>query len=437
MSFASAEDVMKIAERIIQVLWTTFLRETIFAEKVMFPEEYTMRDIPGSAPLYFPRITYRDAMRLWGSDKPDRRLGSKLLQIEGFLDPTLKSKITSLKDPVIDIMKFKVSTPGETKNFIRSFLEGPSAAPYMNNPDGAPGIFLFDPSKPMNGLSAFEHDAVEKIIKQLQPTRGNLLVMQARPNRPFHGESSTMMGNLRRDLLMELQRQRIYHTPSRHEFLWVTDFPLFSRTDGTNQGQGGKAGIKSTHHPFTAPKTVNDVDKLFRHPLNCTADHFDLVINGVEVGGGSRRIHDSKVQEMVLRDVLKVPEKQLEEFRPLLEALRAGCPPHAGIAIGFDRLMMILRDTTSVRDVIAFPKTANGEDKLTGAPSSISAERWAEYHMAVKGDEGESKPEKESPEHPAESSEVEAELRSAAQPASQAPGLAQPDESGITPSTPS
>jgi len=374
---------MKIAERIIQVLWTTFLRETIFSKSVRFPEEYTMRDIPASAPLYFPRITYRDAMKSWGSDKPDRRLGSKLLQIEAFVDPTLKSKITSLKNPVIDIMRFKVSNPGETRKFIRSFLEGPSAAPYMNNPDGAPGIFIFDPAKPMNGLSALEHEAVEKIIEELRPIRGNLLVMQARPNRPFYGESSTLMGNLRRDLLMELQRQGFYHKPSRHEFLWVTDFPLFSRTDDTDPGQGGKAGIKSTHHPFTAPKTVADLKLLAEHPLDCTADHFDLVINGVEVGGGSRRIHDSKVQEMVLRDVLKVPEKQLEEFRPLLEALRAGCPPHAGIAIGFDRLMAILRDTTSVRDVIAFPKTGNGEDKLTGAPSSISAERWAEYHMAV------------------------------------------------------
>jgi aspartyl-tRNA synthetase len=437
MSFASAEDVMKIAERIIQVLWQTFLRETIFSESIMFPEEYTMRDIPGSAPLYFPRLTYSDAMRLWGSDKPDRRLGSKLRQIEGIIDPSLKSKITSLKDPVIDIMKFKVSTPGQTRKFIRSFLEGPSAAPYMNNPDGAPGIFIFDPSLPMNGLSAFEHEAVEEIITHFRPVRGNLFVIQARPNRPFQGESSTMMGNLRRDLLKELQRQGICHTPTRHEFLWVTDFPLFSRTDGTDPGQGGRAGIKSTHHPFTAPKTVADLDILAKHPLQCTADHFDLVINGVEVGGGSRRIHDSKVQEMVLRDVLKVPEKQLEEFRPLLEALRAGCPPHAGIAIGFDRLMAILRDTTSVRDVIAFPKTGNGEDKLTGSPSSISAERWAEYHMAVKGDEGVPEMNKEKDEPLAGSSEVAAELRSAAQSDSQVPGPAQPSESDITPSTPS
>jgi aspartyl-tRNA synthetase len=437
MSFASAEDIMKITERIIQVLWETFFQENIFPRQIS-PEEYTMRDVPDSAPLYFTRVTYHTAMKWWGSDKPDSRLGAKLRQIQDFLDPTLKSKITSLKDPVVDIMRVATSSrPDITRKFITSFLEEPSAAPYMKNPHGSPSIFVFDPSKPMNGLSAFEHDAAEKIIERLQPKRGDLLVMQARPNRPFQGESSTMIGNLRRDLHMALQREGMIREPRRHEFCWVTDFPLFSRTHGTDPGQGGAAGIKSTHHPFTAPKTVADLDKLAENPLDCTGDHFDLVINGVEVGGGSRRIHDSKVQEMVLRDVLKVPEKQLEEFRPLLEALRAGCPPHAGIALGFDRLMAILRDAKSVRDVIVFPKTGNGEDKLAGAPSSISAERWAEYHMAVKGNEESLHLNKEKDESLAGSSEVEEELRSTAQPDPEVLGPVQPDESDTTPSTPS
>ncbi len=418
MSFASAEDVMKITERIIQVLWQTFFRTTIFPQKIRYPLEYKMRDIPHHAPLYFPQVTYQHAMTTWGSDKPDTRFGSRIRQAQDFLDETLKSRITSLEDPIIDLMRVRVSSPEQTKKFISSFLDRPSASAYMDNSHGAPGIFIFDPSKPMNGLSAFEHDAAEKIVQLLHPARGDLLVLQARPNRPFMGESSTMIGNLRRDLHMALVSEDISRKPAGHDFVWVTHFPLFSPTNDADPGQGGMAGIKSTHHPFTAPKTLSDVDKLTTDPLSCTADHFDLVIDGVEVGGGSRRIHDSKVQEMVLKDILKVPEKQAEEFRPLLEALRAGCPPHAGIALGFDRLMAILRQTSSVRDVIAFPKSANGEDKMVGAPSSVGVQRWAEYHMTVEGGEDGRDAREKKDELTGGSSEVEQELRNAAGPSS-------------------
>lgn len=429
---------MKISERIIQVLWQTFFRETIFPQNVVNPQEYKLRDIPHHAPLYFPRMTYQKAMTSFGSDKPDTRLGSKMHQVQDFLDPTLISKITSLHDPIIDLMRVRVPSPAEkTRNFISSFLDRPSAAAYLDNSHGAPGIFIFDPLKPLNGLSAFEHDAAEKVVQLTHPVRGDLLVLQARPNLPFMGESSTMIGNLRRDLHMALISEGLARKPRGNDFLWVTDFPLFSPTNDTDPGQGGMAGMKSTHHPFTAPKTSNDMDKLITDPLSCTADHFDLVIDGVEVGGGSRRIHDSKVQEMVLKDILKVPEKQVEEFRPLLEALRAGCPPHAGIALGFDRLMAILRQKSSVRDVIAFPKWANGEDKMVGAPSSVSAERWAEYHMAVEGAQYQPNTKGEKDGLGAGSSEVEQELRSVEKPVSQSPGSVQPDENDIAPSTPS
>jgi aspartyl-tRNA synthetase len=321
-------------------------------------------------------------MSSWGSDKPDMRLGAKIHQVQDFLDPTLKSKLSPLQDPIIDLMRVKVtSSPQKTKDFITSLLDSPSATPYLNNPHGAPGIFVIDASKPMNGLSAFEHESAEKITNLVYPQRGDLVLLQARPNHPFAGEGSTVIGNLRRELHMLLVAQGLIPKPRRHQFLWITDFPLFSPADGSDPGQGGKAGFKSTHHPFTAPKKMADIDKMLTDPLTCTADHFDLVIDGVEVGGGSRRIHDNNIQEMVLKDILKVPKKQAEEFRPLLEALRAGCPPHAGIALGFDRLMAILRNASTVRDVIAFPKSANGQDKMVGAPSKIDDQRWAEYHM--------------------------------------------------------
>ena len=428
---------MKITERTIQVLWQTFFDETLFGEKRQLAHEYARRDIPHLAPLYFPRISYNEAMQSWGLDKPDRRLGSQIYQVQDFLDPTLNAKLSPLEDPVVDMMRVKVDNPAKTRNFICSFLDRPSSSAYIDNPHGAPGIFVFDPSQPMSGLSAFEQEAADKICKLLLPARGNLLVLQARPNHPFEGESSTMIGNLRRELQMAAIDEGFSAKPRRHEFLWIIDFPLFSPINNTDPGQGGTAGIKSTHHPFTAPKTADDVEKLVTHPLSCKADHFDLVIDGVEVGGGSRRIHDSKVQEMVLKDILKVPEKQAEEFRPLLEALRAGCPPHAGIALGFDRLMAIIRQTSNVRDVIAFPKSANGVDKMVGAPSEIGAERWAEYHMiAERGEEGPI-PKKEKVEPTTSPPEAEQELRSIIEPDSQSPGPAQPGEDDITPSTPS
>jgi aspartyl-tRNA synthetase len=438
MSFASSKDVMKIIERLIQALWQTFFRETIFHREIVHPDEYKMRDIPYHAPLYFPQLTYNEAMKSWGSDKPDTRLGSKIYQVQNILDPALKSKITLLKDPIIDLMRVRVSPhPQKTKRFVSSFLDSPSAAAYMENPHGTPGIFIFDVSKPMDGLSAFEHAAAETIRELIHPQRGDLLVLQARPARPFLGESATAIGNLRRDLHVALVSNGMIRRPRYHEFLWITDFPLFSPASDIDPGQGGGAGIKSTHHPFTAPKTLEDLQKMATQPLSCTGDHFDLVIDGVEVGGGSRRIHDSKAQELVLKDILKVPEKEAEEFRPLLEALRAGCPPHAGVALGFDRLMAILRQTGNVRDVIAFPKTANGEDKMLGAPSPVGAQRWAEYHMAVQEGEEVLDSERERDGLTAGSREAEQELRSAAESISQIPGPTQPDESDITPSTPS
>jgi aspartyl-tRNA synthetase len=146
---------MKVTERIIQVLWQTFFQQTIFEKAVRDPDEYTRRNISPSAPLYFPQISYDEAMKTWGSDKPDTRLGAKIRQVQDILDPALKSMITSLEDPVIDLLNVKTSSsPEKARKFISSFLDNPSAAAYMDNPHGAPGIFIFDPSRPMSGLSS-------------------------------------------------------------------------------------------------------------------------------------------------------------------------------------------------------------------------------------------------------------------------------------------
>jgi aspartyl-tRNA synthetase len=217
------------------------------------------------------------------------------------------------------------------------------------------------------------------------PTHGDLLVLQARPNAPLSG-GSTVLGNLRLALYKAAIAQGLIDAPDKdqYKFLWITDFPLFTPNNDSEPGQGGTAGFSSTHHPFTAPKTPEDVELLLTDPALATAAHYDIVVNGVELGGGSRRIHNAVVQEFIFRDVLKMKPERIEDFRHLLDVLGSGCPPHAGIALGWDRLIAILRGKESVRDVIAFPKSGRGEDGLVKSPNRVTQEQWDTYHLKVK-----------------------------------------------------
>ncbi len=147
---------------------------------------------------------------------------------------------------------------------------------------------------------------------------------------------------------------------------------------------GWEGGFSATHHPFTAPLAPEDFDLLLTDPLRAKADHYDLVVNGVELGGGSRRIHIAKLQEFVMRDILKMSDEGVAQFSHLLDALRAGCPPHAGFALGFDRLVAVLSRTNSIRDVIAFPKTMKGEDPMVKSPGRITPEQLETYHLALR-----------------------------------------------------
>lgn len=167
--------------------------------------------------------------------------------------------------------------------------------------------------------------------------------------------------------------------------LWIVDFPLFTKQSDADGAPSGASGLCSTHHPFTAPRVKDEkgLEALLSDPLSVRGDHFDLVINGVEVGGGSRRIHDAEMQEFVLREVLQLSKGQIENFRHLLNALKDGCPPHTGFALGFDRLMALLMDVPSVRDVIAFPKYGNGVDQVVKSPAPITNEQLSTYHLAI------------------------------------------------------
>ena len=152
-------------------------------------------------------------------------------------------------------------------------------------------------------------------------------------------------------------------------FVWITDFPLFLAKESD--------GLESCHHPFTAPQTQHN-QLLYSDPLSVLGQHYDLVLNGQEVGGGSIRIHDHLMQEYILKELLKEDTESMQYF---LDALRSGCPPHGGIALGLDRLISIMCATDSIRDVMAFPKSANGRDLMAGSPSPLPVSVKQLYHL--------------------------------------------------------
>ncbi|TIA67309.1 hypothetical protein D6C83_02011 [Aureobasidium pullulans] len=364
MSFATGQDVMSTVESVIKTLWQKLLGISYDGQ--------------------FPHLSYEDAMSTYGSDKPDVRLESKISRVEYMLPVDLVRKIGPLNDPIVEVLKIPISEDAkETRGFVTRFMDSPEAKPFNENPEGQPGIFIFDPRKPLSGLSVFGFEAAETIEETLDLEEGDLVVLQARKN-ASHAGGSTPLGNLRLALHKFAVQHGYMPAPQGFEFLWITDFPLFSPSVANEPGQGGAAGFSSTHHPFTAPKTAEDVDLLLTDPAAVKAEHYDLVVNGVELGGGSRRIHSAAMQQFVLREVLKMSEERLKDFDHLIEVLRAGCPPHAGMALGFDRLIAVMLGKESVRDVIAFPKSGRGEDLLVKSPTRMTEEQLKTYHLKLR-----------------------------------------------------
>lgn len=276
-------------------------------------------------------------------------------------------------------------------------MDSAEGGEFRSHPDGAPGVFVYDEAQPLHGLEAFGFEAASQLetlfeTAASQPNstdtplgQGDIILVQARPNRP-HSGGSTTLGKLRRAFHSAAVKSEsgLTQLDSRDRFLWVTDFPMFTpneASDGPNDQ--GSSGFSSTHHPFTAPKSAADVDLLLMNPLSAVADHYDLVLNGVELGGGSRRIHSSEMQQFIMRDILKMDQTRLDSFSHLFRALQAGCPPHAGFAIGFDRLIAVMTGRESVRDVIAFPKDKMGRDLLVKSPGRVFNHDISDYHMKV------------------------------------------------------
>lgn len=302
--------------------------------------------------------------------------------------------ITSLPSPIVEACKFTFSAPPSAiRAFIASFMESQPSS-LTQPPSGIAAPLVVDSSLPLSGLSSLGHQGYEALTNSASDapapfpnlSDGDVLLVQARPDAPFAGAGGTPLGALRREMYLAAVAEGLMERDDGFRFAWVVGFPLFTARDGADgdPGQGGSAGFASTHHPFTAPLTSADFALLAVDPLAARADHYDLVVNGAELGGGSRRIHVAAVQEYVLRDVLGMDDAGVARFAHLLRALGAGCPPHAGIALGFDRLVAMLSFTGSVRDVIAFPKNMKGEDMMVKSPGRLERRELETYHLEVK-----------------------------------------------------
>ena len=321
--------------------------------------------------LPFRRISFEEALNRYGIDKPDTRFGMELVDFtEEFRGSSFKvfsGAITS--GGVIKAVNAK-GMAGATQGQIEAMTE--TAKSY-----GAKGLAFIKveggewKSPIVKFFSPAERDA---LTRKLAVEEGDLILFAA--DQWLH--ACEILGRIRLYCAEILRAQgKLALDPKRFDFLWVVDFPLLSFDKEQNRWY-------SSHHPFTAP-VAEDIPFLKNEPKKVRGQHYDIVVNGVELGGGSIRIHQPAVQKTVFEEVLQIPPEETQlRFGYMLEAFRYGAPPHGGIALGFDRLNAILCGTPSIRDVIAFPKTAKGTDLMTESPAPVQARQLRDLHIELK-----------------------------------------------------
>jgi len=341
MSFARAELIYTLIEPLMQ---------RIFRE--------IGRDVGGP----FRRMPYAEAIARYGSDKPDLRCG---LDIHDLSDVFKDAEFRVFKQIVAEggaVRGFAV--PGGNR-YSRSQLD---VLVDQAKAMGFTGLIWVRPGQPpLSSVKALSEAVLRPALERVGATNDDLLLMAAGAADP----TSKLLGQLR----LAIAKRENLLSADAFEFLWVTDFPLLEYHEDDGRWY-------SMHHPFTSPLD-EDVDKLEDDPGAVRAKAYDLVLNGSEIGGGSIRIHDAALQARVFARLGISAEEARSRFGFFLDALEYGTPPHGGIALGLDRIVATLCGETSIREVIAFPKTATADDLMAGAPSQVDAKQLRELHLKI------------------------------------------------------
>jgi aspartyl-tRNA synthetase len=357
MSFIEREDIYALIEGLVKRVWKTALNLDV--------------------PTPFKRISFEEALNRWGIDKPDTRFGMELVD---FTEEFRASKFKVFSGAVaaggvVKALNAK-GMAGATQGQIETMTEyaksfGAKGLAFIKVEKGADGATVEWKSPIVKFFSDAEKAA---LAQKLKIEEGDLILFAA----DQWLSACEILGKIRLYCADVLKGQGKLAIPAdRFDFLWVVDFPLLSFDKEQNRWY-------SSHHPFTAP-VAEDIALLKTDPKKVRGQHYDVVVNGVELGGGSIRIHQPDVQKTVFEEVLQIPPEETKlRFGYMLEAFRYGAPPHGGIALGFDRLCAILCGTPSIRDVIAFPKTAKGTDLMTDSPAAVSPRQLRDLHIEVK-----------------------------------------------------
>jgi aspartyl-tRNA synthetase len=341
MSFLDEEDVYALAERMLVALWREILEVEL--------------------PTPFPRMTYGDAMRRYGSDKPDLRLDLELVDLTGHMEGT-EFRVFQAEHVGA------VVVPGGA-SYTRKELDAWQDWANARGGKGIAWLLVPDDGTELRGsVTRLEPERLESLPAAAGAKPGDAILFAAGPRRT----TLELLGALR----LAVGRQRGLVREGEWRFLWIVDAPMFESTEGSAAG-GKAAGWTAVHHPFTGP-TADWADTFHTDPENALARAYDVVGNGVELGGGSIRIHQGEMQQRVFDVIGLTREEAQSKFGFLLEAFKYGPPPHGGIAFGLDRLAAELVGTDAIREVMAFPKASSGGDPLTGAPTPITADQRRE-----------------------------------------------------------